>query len=186
MPDAKMFDKFCMAFDRTTPDGWLTREEAWLLWLTALRTDGPLVEFGTYQGRSALVLLGLGRPLTCVDPWDDAFHTELKGEEIFQKFMINLYTRATQEERNLVTLGPVKVERWEPTPAGFVYCDGDHTYEGTLAQLRKAAECKPQAIAVHDYAGSGGGAEVLRACIDWFRRKPDTKVQTMAVWEGLQ
>lgn len=174
----KEFDEL---FETVTSNGWLTREEGWLLVSSADQTEGSIVEVGSYQGRSAKLLASLkdefGNPrlLKCVDPWDDRFHSDLKGEEIYQRFCANVPFPNVLHYR-------MRVEDWHPAPAGFVYLDGDHTYEGTVTQCRKALACQPQMIAAHDVSNSGGGMEVARAAYEILGGLTNL-VETLAVWD---
>ncbi len=169
------------------PDGWLTEDEALLLVDYASRTTGRIVEFGNYLGRSACLLGRLYddphwtadteyRAVQCVDPWGDFGLPQLTGNEVFSRFK-----SAVVDLPNVVIFRG-RVEDWEPAPAGFVYCDGDHSYEGTLAQVRKALACDPQVIAAHDVNDTGGGVHVKRACLEllgpWTER-----VGRLAVWD---
>jgi hypothetical protein len=182
--------EFSDAFERLTSHGWLTKEEGYLLWSSALRCEGNVAEFGTYQGRSAMLLAQLlvprKRTLYCVDPWDDNFNTEVLGKTSFERFMDNLDGLADlpglQDLWNYVAFFEGRVEGWSPRPCGLVYCDGDHTYEGTVAQVSKAAQCLPQMIAVHDVSDSGGGKAVKSAAFGLLGN-PTWMTGTMAVWD---
>lgn len=186
--------EFIDAFNRCTSHGWLTCEEALLLVATAEETRGPMVEIGCYQGRSAMLLAQLQqtnyvpipggqrvssgpRMLVCIDPWDDSFSDDLSGYEIYKKFLNNI-----ELIRGIVVPIRSRVEDVEPTGAEFVYCDGDHTYQGTVAQLAFARKCGAKVVAVHDYNESGGGAEVKRACDEFFKRPPSERAGKLAVW----
>lgn len=175
MNTCKSFEE---CYELITSNGWLDKDEAKLLFDTAKSTTGPLVEVGSYQGRSAMLLGQLGRLLYCIDPWDDNFHSDLSGEEICQRFMKNI--NSIPEMRVVPLRG--RIEEYQPMLGiGFVYLDGDHTYRGTLNQIEWALGCKPQAIALHDVNDSGGGLEVKTAALEllgpWQRR-----VNRLAVW----
>jgi len=67
-------------------DGWLTRSEAGTLYELARQSDGPIVEIGSYQGRSTAALAlgsqaGNHHPVFAVDPFigaqEGAFKTSL-------------------------------------------------------------------------------------------------------------
>lgn len=135
------------------PDGWLSTEDALILAHYAEQTDGVIVEMGSYKGRSTVLLGSLGRIVYAIDPWED--FGGCKGSDIFAEFK-----RATKGCS--VIPKKMKVEDWTPLPAGFVFCDGDHTYEGTLRQIEKALECRPKFIACHDYVSDT--PEVIAAC----------------------
>lgn len=180
--------EFRKTFATLPAAGWLTEAEGLLLVDYASRrmSGSNLVEFGSYCGRSAK-LLGTyaygadvhlrpsGPWLHCVDPWGDFGLPARTGDQAFAEFY--------DAVKGLpVVFYRTRVEDWTPCPAGFVYCDGDHSYEGTLAQIRKALECKPQVIAVHDVNDAGGGREVKKACLEllgpWTER-----VERLAAWE---
>ena len=172
-------DEFLECYSRITSHGWLEMDEAMLLVYAAEKTKGPMIEVGCYQGRSAMLLAQLGRELHCIDPWDNHFHSDLTGDEIFKKFLLNISSLPVWADVGYVRS---KVEYVKPFPAEFVYLDGDHTYEGTLAQCRFAKACGAKVIAVHDVEDKGGGAEVARAAIEVLG--PYTqKVRRLAVWE---
>jgi hypothetical protein len=176
--------EFIDAFTRCTPRGWLDWGEGLLLADFAGRTKGPLVEVGSYYGRSAMLLAQLPaedglrkRRLYCVDPWDDEFDSDARGNDIYDAFCANLATIPQSR------VSPVRcrVEDWEPVATEFVYLDGDHSFEGTRRQIQKAQECRPKIIAVHDVNDAGQGAEVKRAAVEllgpWTER-----IDRLAVW----
>lgn len=184
--------------DRCTGNGWLSAGEALLLAHYASLTEGPMVEVGTHLGRSAMFLSQLRhgtrrhadgglervfgtRRLYCVDPWLDNDHGPC-GDERYNLFLQNVKNLRTQVPD--IDIVPVrrKVEDWQPLPAEFVYLDGDHTYEGTQAQIYKALGCFPLYVAVHDVNDSGGGLAVKKAAVEilgyW-----DTRIERLAVWK---
>jgi len=128
------------------PDGWLTRPEAELLWAAADTTSGPILEVGLYRGRSTVLLSALGRPMYCVDPFD-GFDSDLSGDEVSAIWMDNMDSRGIEN----VCLYRERIEDWVARKVGFAYLDGDHTYEGTAAQIDKALEASAGGICVHDY-----------------------------------
>jgi hypothetical protein len=168
------------------PDGWLTRNEALLLVKAAERTTGTIVEVGSYYGRSACLLARLGRPLVCVDPWADCgefvYGPGTTGDKVFAAFNVNIAALGYAAMRR-VTICRTRVEDWTPVPAGLVYLDGDHTYEGTIRQIEKAFLCNPAIIAVHDVNDGGGGRLIKKACVEllgpWAER-----VERLAVWDN--
>lgn len=172
--------EFRAAFDRLTPHGWLSEPEARLLVKAAEETTGDIVEIGSYMGRSAMLLACLGRTLWCVDPWADGFHSELTGDQVYGRFIVNV-SRLPPAALKLVKTCRMGIENWLPVPAGIVYCDGDHSYQGTRNQIFKAKACAPTRIAVHDVNDDGEGAEIKRACLEllgpWHER-----VERLAVW----
>lgn len=185
---------------RNLPSGWLEEDEARLLWNEVGRIEGPILEVGCYKGRSTCLLAALGRPLYCVDPFegfdsDDPTGNRTKDEWLSR--MSNLdsglmlldlnvppeedWTLRIKGESTSITLFRSRIEDWTPRPVGFAYLDGDHTYQGTVNQIRKALWCSPEVIAVHDVNDSGGGKDVKYACSvmlgPWTER-----VNRLAIW----
>jgi hypothetical protein len=161
------------------PDGWLTRDEAELLWRYASRAAGPFVEVGSYNGRSSVLLgsvaLAKETRLYCVDPWPNDFGDAVSGDERFRRWQDNT--------RDLPVIAMrMRVEEWLPIRASLLYLDGDHTYQGTLSQTLQALRCHPDYVLVHDCNDVGEGAEVRRACLEilgpWHER-----VERLAAWE---
>lgn len=171
---------FRAAFAKLTSHGWLDLEEALLLVSAAEQTEGTIVEIGSYYGRSAMLLAHLRRKLICIDPWEDTFPApNATGAQVYAHFIANICSLGISD-----TVYPLKmrVEDWAPVPAGLVYCDGDHSFQGTLNQIQKALQCNPTIIAAHDVNDSGGGIKVKRACLDllgpWQER-----VGRLAIWK---
>lgn len=162
----------------TLPDGWLSESEARLLWDTALGTSGPILEVGCHLGRSTCLLAALGCPLYCVDPWGDFALPNMSGDEVRGLWHKNVGARKFSP---IPIAYAMKIEQWKPRRVGFAYLDGDHSYDGTRAQLLKALRCGPTAVAAHDVNDSGGGVEVKRALTEllgpWDRR-----AERLAVW----
>lgn len=163
------------------PQGWLTEIEALLLVDWAGRTTGLIVEIGSYYGRSTALLASLPgqRIVQVVDPWADCgdfkYGPGVTGDEVYNSFLMTCNFLPVIATR-------CRVEEWNPCPAGFVYCDGDHTYAGTRTQIEKALACNPMIIAAHDVNDTGGGVDVKRACLEllgpWTER-----VERLAVWD---
>lgn len=165
-------------FDSLPANGWLTREEAELLWRAANTTEGAILEVGSYYGRSTCLLAALGRLVYAVDPFDHFDSDDPSGDKVSAAFQENLSARQISN----VILYRQRIEDWEPKPAGFAYLDGDHTYWGTVAQIQKARLCNPSAIAIHDIAESGDGYEVKRAAE--YELGPWTeRAGVLAVWK---
>lgn len=153
------------AFNQTPGNGWLTVEEARLLWDSALAAPyGPILEVGVYQGRSTCLLACLERPLWCVDPFFGFDSNDQQGHKTRDIWERNVRDRGF----NNVTLFPVHIEQWptQHVPITFAYLDGDHTYQGTQAQIGAALLAGAEHMCIHDYATSGGGLEVKRAIED--------------------
>ena len=169
--------------NRCTSDGWLTLPEAELLVDTARRTTGPIVEVGTYCGRSAMLLAQLGRPLVCIDPFE-GFHSEKSGSEIYKRLWENLGSIGNAD----VHVIPSRVEDvrgpWSFS-FDFAHLDGDHSYEGTKRQIQFALDRGAKDICIHDVNDDGEGEAVKRAAVEMLGAWDD-RAERMAAWYNLQ
>jgi hypothetical protein len=166
---------FEAAFERITGNGWLSRGEAALLWWAAGETAGPILEIGCYKGRSTMLLVQLGRPLMCVDPFAGFSTEDPSGELTYKEWLEN-----TREFAN-IQLYKVRVECWVPRPAAFAYLDGDHSAVGTRIQIGAAKRAGAKVVAVHDVSNSAGGQIVRDAAVAELG-KWHHLVETLAVW----
>lgn len=148
--------------------GWLNRSEGLLLWNTAYKSPGPILEVGCYQGKSTVLLASLGRTVYSVDPLDD-FDSGLSGDEIEARLLDNLVSRKIDN----VVFYRLSIKDWAAKflstgapVVGFAYLDGDHTYEGTVEQIRIAILAGAKNLCIHDYEDKGDGLEVKRAVRD--------------------
>ena len=163
-------------FNTLPGNGWLTIDEAELLWDISSRVRGPILEVGCYYGRSTCLLAAHGRLIYAVDPFADGFDSDASGDEILGHFRENLRERQIDN----VHLFREKIEDWIPRIVGFAYLDGDHSYVGTLHQLSKAHQSEARHICVHDYSLDRGGLEVKKAIEDYPGYKLVTVVGRMA------
>lgn len=160
-------------------EGWLSRVEADLLLRTAQATTGSILEVGCYCGRSTVLLASLDRPLYAVDPFAGFNEDDPTGEGVLKRLLLNLSDRKITN----VNIYQQRIEDWPPTPCGFCYLDGDHTYLGTRRQITKALACRPQAVAVHDVNDQGDGLRIRDACLELLG-KWDEREDRLAVWRN--
>lgn len=164
-------------FDSLPGDGWLSENEARMLHRWASASKGAILEVGCFKGRSTVLLASFERPTYCVDPFSGFSTDDPDGNGIADQWRANVLGRGIQS----VTLFRQRIEDWEPKDVGLAYLDGDHTYEGTRAQIAKALDCRPSAILIHDVNDSGGGFEVKRAALEalgpW-----EERVERLAGW----
>lgn len=167
---------FEKVWDTLLSNNWLSREEAKLLYVEASSCSGPILEVGSYPGRSTVLLAGVGRPVYVVDSFSG--FSDLDGCRIEPVLPSNL------KSCNLggVQVFKVRMEGWKPRSVGFAYLGGDHGYEGTISQITAALACGPQVVAIHGVNDRGGGAEVKRAALNrlgsW-----DARIERLAVWK---
>lgn len=169
---------FLEAYNTIPANGWLTESEAKLLWEVAIECGGPILEVGSYQGRSTVLLALTGWPVFAVDPFDN--FSDISGDEVEAILMRNLSDRGLTN----VTVYRESIEDWDPQSVSLAYLDGEHTFSGTVDQIEKALQCSPRIIAVHDVNDSGGGLEVKRAAVELLGQWTD-RAGRLAVWEGI-
>lgn len=204
---SKTFDE---AFASIPGNGWLSREEAELLWRVAqeVPADRAILEVGVFEGRSTCLLAETGRTVYCVDPFAGFSTEDPGGTATHKNWLANVTGRGydvsdrtpplshhlpsarsgfifiTDMEvggKGLVHLYRQKIEDWSPIPVDLAYLDGDHTYAGTRVQVQKALLCNPKVICAHDVNDSGGGVEVKRACLELLGPW-DERAERLAMW----
>lgn len=173
--------EFEEAYELAPGQGWLLEDEARLLWDAAKRCEGPILEVGCYYGRSTVLLACLGRTVYSVDPFD-GFDSDKTGDQVAQGWAENIHACNIRN----VTLFRQKIEDWPIHAVGFAYLDGDHTYEGSLSQIRVALDAGAPSFCIHDYAENGGGLNVKRAIEDTCGIRLMALASRMAYCEVLQ
>jgi len=167
---------FAEIYETLPGNGWLSKNEASLLYWHCSQMQGPILEVGCYEGRSSVLLASFGRPLYCVDPFDRE-DTATDGDKIEEAWHVNMRSR----ELFHAVLFKQPIEEWEVRPVEFAYLDGEHSYDGTIVQIEKAQACGAKVIAVHDVNDSGGGFQVKRAAVEALGQWTD-RVERLAVW----
>ena len=171
---------FSTVYETLPATGWLSKPEALLLWETARACKGPILEVGTYHGRSTVLLASLGRLVYSVDPFD-GFDDGKTGDEVQAAFNENINNRGLENVIQYRMLIEQWMQRWHRL-CEFVYLDGNHTHQGTVNQIAAARHVKAKAIAIHDVNDGGEGAEIKRAVLEmlgpWRER-----VERLATWQ---
>lgn len=128
--------------------GWMTRDQARTLWNAArpLRTGDRIVEIGSYQGRSAIVLASAapeGVSIVCIDPHggNDRGPQQLEGDAAegqadHEAFLANL-ERAGVRDR-ITHLRKPSQEALDDVASGLavLYIDGAHRFAPAYADIR--------------------------------------------------
>ena len=153
-------------FDRVWPianeaAGWLTREQAALLHATAatLGPDATVVEIGSYEGRSTLMLASAlqheGAEVVAIDPWIEnwkfgAVGTRDRFTENLRKAELTARVRVVPERSQAVRPG------WK-VPIHLLFIDGKHDVWSFCDDLRWSEHCLPGSeVLVHDCFSSVG------------------------------
>lgn len=165
-------------------NGWFSDAEARLLLsvaccaLTELDDLHQLVEIGSYEGRSTVVLasaveaLRPGGRLVAVDPHEGlislAGRPDRLGSPTYDALCCNL---ATTGLRSWVDIRRVRSTAvvWD-RPVGLLFIDGLHDYQSVRGDFDHFARWVPPGgyVAFHDYAANFPG---VVACVDEIRRQ---------------
>lgn len=137
--------------------GWLTRDQARVLWDEAHRVApaGLIVEIGSHQGRSTVLLAAAGSPVVAIDPFVSG--AMFGGLATKDRFVAHLAAAGVTDR---VELRQVKSTELRPDwrrPIDFLYVDGKHDYWTVSDDLRWVAFLHPGGrIAIHDAFSSIG------------------------------
>ncbi|HJQ00688.1 MAG TPA: class I SAM-dependent methyltransferase [Jatrophihabitans sp.] len=137
--------------------GWLTREQARVLWDEAHRVapDGLIVEIGSHQGRSTVLLAAAGASVVAIDPFVSG--AMFGGLATKDRFVANLSAAGVADRVELRQAKSTELRPDWRQPINFLYIDGKHDYWTVSDDLRWAAFQPPGArIAVHDAFSSIG------------------------------
>lgn len=179
-----LYRPFDEVYETLPPKGWLSRTEAEVLYWYATKAEGPILEIGSYHGRSTVLLASLLRPLYCIDPFAGFDTDDPTGDIAYNALTEHLKFRGLEKGVTILRTRAedIDVQKHGIPEVGLAYLDGDHTYKGTLVQINLALSLKAQWIIMHDVNDHGGGLEVKQAAIEqlgpWRNR-----VERIAVWK---
>lgn len=141
-------------------EGWLTREQAWILFCAAraLPAGGTVVEIGSHQGRSTVVLaagLPTGGRLVAVDPFDAAWR--YGGPATRQRLEGHLDAAGVADRVEVVVATSRAARSAYDGRVDLLYVDGKHDYWTVRDDLRWADRVPDGgAVLVHDAFSSLG------------------------------
>ncbi|HEY6319404.1 MAG TPA: class I SAM-dependent methyltransferase [Acidimicrobiia bacterium] len=144
--------------------GWMTDDQARRLWdrARAVPAGGRIVEIGSYQGRSAIVLALAAAPdveIVAIDPHagNDRGPQELEGsgddgERDHAAFVANVARAGVRDRVRHVRLPSHEAHQEVAAPIDLLYIDGAHRYGPARADIRDwGAEVADGAtILIHD------------------------------------
>lgn len=148
--------------------GWLTEAQGYLLWESALAlgTGATIVEIGSHQGRSTVVL-GLaarqvGACVVAVDPFVEG--RLFGGKTTRQRFESTIAGAGLTDVVRLLPEYSTRVRQSWRTPVDLLYVDGKHDYWTCRDDLRWRSFLPPGAIVlVHDAFSSIGVTAAMTA-----------------------
>lgn len=141
--------------------GWLTQQQARLLWDEAIAcpAGATLVEIGSHQGRSTIVLAHaaakIGGRVIALDPFvEGRLFGGLSTRDKFENNLQRAGVRAHVEHRAEYS---TKARPGWNAPFDFLYIDGKHDYWTFTDDLKWSAHLRPAgAVLVHDSFSSIG------------------------------
>jgi hypothetical protein len=141
--------------------GWLTEDQARLLWETAeqLPQDPLVVEIGSHQGRSTIVLAtaagGRGGHVVAIDPFVDGRLFGGSGtRELFEK---NIADAGLTDSVELLAEYSTRARPHWTRPIDCLYIDGKHDYWTLSDDLHWARHLQPGSpVLIHDCFSSIG------------------------------
>ena len=150
--------------------GWMTRDQAERLWAAASRLAAParIVEIGSYQGRSAIILSSAAAPgidVYAIDPHggNDRGPQQIEGEfedgqRDHEAFIANLKNAGVRERVTHVRKPSQDATDDIPGLLEVVYIDGAHRYQPAKEDIdRWGAKVAPGGtLLIHDSWSSIG------------------------------
>jgi len=159
----------------------ITVDEGILLYELARRSQGDIVEIGSYKGGSTVILAkGLRDPyrVYAIDPHTHPQTAEneliIVGPEIVPKNTLSVFLRNIQSENVSDKVVPIvdtsesAIKKWDRVKKlGFLWIDGDHRYESVEADFRlwEPLLDKDGIVAFHDTRDSTSLSPTIRAII---------------------
>jgi predicted O-methyltransferase YrrM len=141
--------------------GWLTRDQAAVLWRSAraLAPGAHIVEIGSHQGRSTVVLARaaqrVGARVTAIDPFVEG--RLFGGPSTRDRFAANIATAGVEAAVTLLAEYSTRARPDWTEPVDLLYIDGKHDYWTFTDDLRWSAFLPPDGeILVHDCFSSVG------------------------------
>jgi len=109
-------------------------------WANEQGATGRAVEIGSYSGEGTVVLAKYFKDVLAVDPWLNGYDiNDRASQQCPMKFVFEAFEERTKGIVNIMFSRGKSLDALEFVADGscdFVYIDGDHRYEGVLADLK--------------------------------------------------
>lgn len=166
--------------------GWLTRDQAEVLWREAgrLPAGAHVVEIGSHLGRSAVVLASVPHVrLTCIDPFDSAWR--YGAADTRERFEATLARAGVRDRVTVLAERSGEVRPTWTRPVDLVYVDGKHDVLTVRDDLRWAALLPPGGrLLLHDaFSSIGVTAGVLAVVLPGRRLRYLDRTGSLARFE---
>lgn len=108
-------------------------------WANEQGAIGKAVEIGSYSGEGTVVIAKHFKEVTAVDPWMNGYDiNDVASQQCPMKFVFQAFQDKTEDLENVMFIRGKSIDALESIKdesCDFVYIDGDHRYEGVLADL---------------------------------------------------
>lgn len=162
--------------------GWCSFFDIYKGMVEYFPTGSHFVEIGSWRGQSAafmaVEIINSGKDIKfdCVDTWRGTLNEELHqtdssviNDTLYNEFITNM--KPVEGYYRAVRMDSVSAAATYPDASlDFVFIDGDHLYEGVLADIKAwLPKVKPGGtIAGDDYGHAHGSEGVIRAVTEMF------------------
>jgi cephalosporin hydroxylase len=167
-------DHFC-----TDIQGWCGYFDIYCLMVDYFPSGSHFVEIGSWRGQSssfmAVEIINSGKDIKfdCVDTWRGSItedeHQQDPGiinDTLYDEFIANM--KPVEGHYTPIRMDSVKAAKlYADASLDFVFIDGDHTYEGVLADIKAwlPKVKKGGTIAGDDYGHVGPGSEGVKRAV---------------------
>ena len=142
-------------------------------WANQNGAIGKCVEIGSYSGEGTVVLADHFKEVLAVDPWENGYDpNDVASHQCPMEDVFNAFTERTSPFKNVLYSRGKSLDALQFFKDGeldLVYIDGDHRYEGVLADLNgwKAKLRAGGVMAGHDWSFKS----VQQALVEVFKDK---------------
>lgn len=165
--------------------GWLTPAQARLLWEQAavVPAGGLIVEIGSHQGRSTVVLAAARARVVAIDPFVGG--AMFGGAATREKFLANLAAAGVADRVELREVRSTSLRPDWAEPIDLLYIDGKHDYWTVSDDLRWASFLPAGGrVAIHDaFSSIGVTLGLLRHVLFSRRLRYLSRVGSLALFE---
>lgn len=159
-----------------------------------------IIEIGAFKGKSTCYLAegstrGYNVPIYSIDPWDDGGQ-KFKAAKFSQPINWLRFQQQTAPYADLINpirgRGQEVGRYWEGPPVGLLWIDGDHSFEGALADFVVWSRFVPAGgvVALHDYDQNYEGefGDVMRVVDEHIAPLPDWEPEPLVdrVWSAVR